>query len=184
MSRTTIWLLTLIVAIPAALAGCGRRVSYYRSPPIDGVRFHARAALAGPASDTLRVHITAINGAPEERTLEFSCGASSARLITRAPGRSRMWDYSALERHRQQAVRRDSVTGTPIIYIGCVGGLHALTLAPGDSAAPFGLIVPVRDVLGDSLPPGRYGVTARVSVGGRLVDHLEANDVELAAPPT
>jgi hypothetical protein len=44
------------------------------------------------------------------------------------------------------------------------------------------LTVPVREALGDSLPNGRYRVTARVLINGQLVQGLELGDVELSLP--
>jgi hypothetical protein len=182
MHRSSAYLLALLAGVSGVLAGCGHRVSYYRSPPVDGVRFHARALVDGARRDTLRVNVTAVNHTRHERRMEFGCPVA-ARLT--AAGGSRAWDYAALEEQRRRTVRRDPVTGAPILYLGCAGALGVETLAPGDSSnRRFWLSVPVRDILGDSLQPGRYRVTARIGVNQRLFDHIDAGEVELLAPPT
>ena len=60
--------------------------------------------------------------------------------------------------------------------------MQAIGLPPGKSKT-FVLLVPVKDVLGDSLPEGRYHVTANVRVNGTQVRGLRAGELTLSAPP-
>jgi hypothetical protein len=59
--------------------------------------------------------------------------------------------------------------------------MQAIGILPGKSIT-FTLAVPVEDVLGDSLPNGRYHVTVSIRVSGKHVRGLNANDVELSSP--
>jgi hypothetical protein len=60
--------------------------------------------------------------------------------------------------------------------------MQVIGLPPGKSTT-FVLLVAVKDVLGDSLPEGRYHVTATVRVSGALVRGLSAGEVKLSSPP-
>jgi hypothetical protein len=53
---------------------------------------------------------------------------------------------------------------------------------PGHSAAAA-VKVPVRDVLGDSLPPGQYRVEARLTGNAWKAGWLPAGEVPLRLPP-
>jgi hypothetical protein len=166
-----------IALISSCGLGCRHQTYSPPRPTIDAVEFSAQSNLVGQAADTLLVRVSAINGSRSTRILEFGCGATVARLSTAEP-RPRTWDYETFERRRQQTVGFDPRTGAPIVDLGCIS-YGSLTLAPGDSVRPFWLRVLVRDVLGDSLPPGRYRVTARIAVNGRLVGNLKAGEVDL-----
>lgn len=63
----------------------------------------------------------------------------------------------------------------------CSADLRIAVLSPG-AFYTFALDVPVREVLGDSLPAGRYRVTAALAINGDRIPGLEAGRIELAAP--
>jgi hypothetical protein len=65
---------------------------------------------------------------------------------------------------------------------GCPLPLYSARLAPGDTLAePFGYSTPLIELLGDSLPDGRYWFTARVHlVTPRLAQDVDAGALDLA----
>ena len=81
--------------------------------------------------------------------------------------------------------RRDTTPdGHPILYGVCTLALPVRMLAPGDSAALAAIALPVRTVLGDSLPPGRYRIEAQLVGNGSKAGFLRAGEVELRQPGT
>jgi hypothetical protein len=99
------------------------------------------------------------------------------RVRAKVTGNGKEWD-SDIWRPVKEPKTRDS-SGRPIIY-ACP--MQAIGLAPGKSES-FVLLVPVKDVLGDSLREGRYHVSASVRVSGTEVRGLSAGEVKLSAPP-
>jgi hypothetical protein len=61
---------------------------------------------------------------------------------------------------------------------GCTLSLPVRTFPPGDSETSV-LKVSVREILGDSLPSGRYKVTARLISNGGDGRELDAGEVVL-----
>src|SRR5688572_19002430 len=51
-------------------ASCGRKVTYYKPPPVHGLRFFAISQITGGARDSLYVRVSARNDAKEQRQLE------------------------------------------------------------------------------------------------------------------
>ena len=94
------------------------------------------------------------------------------RVYTVPPAQQRVWDYGAWTRS----------LSPPRV---CLLYLVQFTLAPGDSftAGEFLRSVGVRAVLGDSLPAGRYRVTAAVGVSGHSSGEIPAGTIDLRPPP-
>ncbi len=160
-----------------AAAACTKRVTYYQSPPITGLRFFSTAELTGPVADSLRVRVSARNDARVRRVLESGiCGyplVLRVYRLTDASGRraTAVWDSGVWERARQ---RPDEV---------CLALAVQVRMSPGDSAALAVLVLPVQAVLGDSLPPGRYRLTAQLNSSGGSAGEISAGVIELRAPP-
>jgi hypothetical protein len=93
-------------------------------------------------------------------------------------GNGKKWDSDVWRPVKQRETYDTS--GRPMIY-AC--SMQAFGLPPGKSKT-FVLLVPVKDVLGDSLPEGRYQVSASVRVSGTQVRGLSAGEVKLSSPPT
>jgi hypothetical protein len=66
-------------------------------------------------------------------------------------------------------------------YCLCEGLFVGMSFPPGSSYT-YVLKVPVTEVLGDSLPAGRYRVIAQLRLNGFLTRRFSAGDVQLAAP--
>lgn len=162
----------LLAALPL-LAGCRQHVnSQPLRAPIDGVQFVARARLLAPGDSLLEVRVRAVNEGRAIRTLEF--GSCSMNLGVASVGRTpeRKWEY---------LVWTDSARPAH----SCEPYLATRDLVPGASVSPSDYIrrVPIRAILGDSLPPGRYRVTARVTANGRSSGELVSGEVELRLSP-
>ena len=165
--------LAVILLVGSALAGCGRRRTPEQpnlSP--DGIRFMARSGLEAPGDTLLYVQVRAVNDARAPRTLEWGACTINVRISTLGPPPVRVWDYVAFERAL-----------TPKRF--CPMYLVTRDLSPGDSVSPAEYLrrIPVRRILGDSLPPGRYRATARVGTNGRSSGDIDGGEIELRPPP-
>jgi hypothetical protein len=67
-------------------------------------------------------------------------------------------------------------------FYGCDAVGHGAVIAPGDSLARFGVESPVIEVLGDSLPDGRYWFTAVIELNSAASPDIPAGDAQLSAP--
>jgi hypothetical protein len=144
----------------------------------EGFRYRAGSAVVGAASDTLRIAVVAVNGSPDERAIVISSPcAPFNRVAASVRASAREWDSDTWLPAKQPA-SHDSI-GRPIFF-GC--SMMVMGISPGTSRT-FVLVIPVSEVLGDSLPRGRYRITARVRINGELVRGLEAGEVELSSPP-
>ena len=174
MTPRTFRVLLLLVAAPALALACRRRLTYAPpSPRIDGVRFAAQAAVVSPGDSLLEVRVRAVNTARAVRMLEWGNCSMDVRVSSVGGTPARSWEYVAWANARRP----------PLV---CLLYLASRDLAPGDSIAPGDYFrrLPVRVILGDSLPPGRYRVTARVGANGRSSGDVAGGEVELRAPPT
>jgi hypothetical protein len=160
----------ILLCLPLVLACRHHRVRETRHLPIDGVRFVAHARLL-TSGDSLEVGVRAVNTGGAIRTLEFgdcsmNVGVSSVGLTP-----ARKWEYVLWVSSRRPR-------------LGCLDYQAIRDLAPGDSVSPadFRRRVSIRAILGDSLPAGRYRITARVTANGRPSGHLVVGEVELRPP--
>lgn len=171
--------LPLIVLAVALVVGCHRLTYEPESLRVDGFRYRAGSAVVGTAADTLRVVVVAVNESRQYRQLGRSVcpQPNSVRAKVRKSGKE--WD-SEIAEQRAAPIYRDS-SGRPI-PMACPAMLIVETFPPGASKT-FLLLVPVREVLGDSLPQGRYRITASVRINGYLVRGMDAGDVVLSSPP-
>jgi len=146
---------------------------------IDGFRYSVGSAVVGPALDTLRVAVVVVNGSSQQRFLSFPhCPPVLNPVKAIVRGESKEWNSETSEIHKQSQYF-DS-TGKPILQV-CDLVLIGMTFPP-EGSYTYVLKVPVREVLGDSLPTGRYRVTAQLRLNGYLTRRLAAGDVDLTAP--
>lgn len=82
-----------------------------------------------------------------------------------------MWDSSLWERARNP----DQV---------CLPLLVRQTFQPGAKGLVAQYIVAVRTILADSLPSGRYRLTAQLNSSGGQAGEVDAGILDLAVPPT
>ena len=161
--RSTLALLPLLSF--TATAGCHRG---YSGPVVESVRFAARAEVITPGDSLLRVRVIARNtGRAVTWSLELGHCSLNFRVAMLSQATPHEWDYA-----------RWRTAVNPL----CPAYLESWRLAPGDSLSTRDLerIVKVRDVLGDSLPPGRYRVIAFVGFNSSQTSgDLAAGEVEL-----
>src|SRR3954470_8640763 len=167
------------LAFEVLLAGCHHRTS---SAPeflrTDDFRYQAGSAVVGRVSDTLRVAVVVLNQSRDARLVPVSSACAPLnRINAKVTGNGKAWNSDMWRPAKQQETQ--DASGRPIIQ-ACP--MQAFRLLPGKSTT-FVLPVPVKDVLGDSLPEGRYHVTASVRVSGTQVRGLNAGEVKLSSPP-
>ena len=160
----------LLVCLTAALA-CRHRSAGPPRPSLDGVRFMARAEVLSPGDSVLDIRVRAINGSRRMRTLEY--GACSMDVLVSSVGLTPERQWSHVAWYNGPAGRH-----------ACLLYLASATLTPGDSVAPgeYSRRIPIRLILGDSLPPGRYRVIGRVGANGRSSGDLDAGQFDLRRP--
>lgn len=165
----------LFAFLALSLVGCHRTSARYEFLRTNGFRYRTGSAVVGTALDTLRVAVVVVNESRQPRLIWMSsiC-APFNRVGVSVSSNARKWDSDIWQPPKRLPTRDPS--GIPII---CAGPASMLGLPPGASRT-FVLAVPVREVLGDSLPNGRYRVTARVLINGDLVRGLELGDVDLS----
>jgi hypothetical protein len=136
-----------------------------RRLPIDGVRFVGHATLT-PA-DSLEVRVRAVNTGGAIRTLEFSDCSMNVGVASVGLAPARKWEYVTWASARRPRIR-------------CLAYSGLRDLAPGDSISPadYRRRLAVDAILGDSLPPGRYRITARVAANGH-VSSVVVGEVDL-----
>jgi hypothetical protein len=167
------------LAFEVLLAGCHHRTS---STPeflrTDDFRYQAGSAVVGRVSDTLRVAVVVLNQSRDARLVPVSSACAPLnRINAKVTGNGKAWNSDMWRPAKQQETQ--DASGRPIIH-ACP--MQAFGLLPGKSTT-FVLLVPMKDVLGDSLPEGRYHVTASVRVSGTQVRGLNAGEVKLSSPP-
>jgi hypothetical protein len=132
------------------------------------VRFVARASVLAPDDTLLEVRVRAVNAGRAIRTVEFGNCSMNVGVSTVGLTAARKWEYVVWATSRRP-------------QIPCLPYQATRDLAPGDSVSPTDFMrrIPIRAILGDSLPPGRYRITARVTVNGRPSDNLVSGELEL-----
>src|SRR2546430_1429779 len=147
-------------ALVLGFIGCHRFKNAPGLLSAEGFRYSAGSAIVGAAHDTLRIAVVVVNESNQQRVIGFPwCPPIYNPLKARVSARRRAWDSEPYEQ-RKDPMPRDS-TGKP--SRACLAMLPVMSFPPGGSHT-YVLNVPVREVLGDSLPAGRYRVTARLYI--------------------
>jgi hypothetical protein len=162
------------------LGACHNRRTYYQGPSVDGFRFGAYATIAGPRADTLRVSATAENVSDHPLQDEWGTCYQLNRLAVVAQIGTRTWNSKTWEIGRLPVYH--DATGREI-QMACAPVVVMTTVPPG-GLLRYELRVPVKEILGDSLPAGGYRISARIAINGRETKNLPAGELELRAPPT
>lgn len=156
-----------------ALVGCYLlgACAYFRPrtpPEPESVDFNAQVDVIAPGDSLVRVRVVATNRGSLTWTLELGPCSMNIRVTSLDAVSTHEWDF---ERWR--------IAVNP--KAACVGYRAPYVLAPGGSVASSELerVVRMRDVLGDSLPAGRYRVTATVSFSNQPPTEVPVGEVEL-----
>ncbi len=166
-----------------SIVGCHHGASVPEPLRVEDVRSTARSALVGLNLDTLRVDVTVLNTAKTPRSLSMSpCFGNP--LVIKVQRDGRIWESAAWEREKvHMPTPRDSAGKEIPLGLIC-SVMMVRELLPGRSVLAYSSSTPVREVLGDSLPPGRYQIRAFFSLNRRSIKGLPAGEVELRVPPT
>jgi hypothetical protein len=164
--RTRIIALALAFALGLAGPACGRDPAPAPGPAVassvehDGIRYTAETLVLESFPVQLHTVVTVTNAGTGERTVEMpgGCPVLLRAHPASADGGAPAWDQA-----------RDIV---------CTLQLMILRLGPGESR-PITGGAGAGDVLGDSLPNGRYRLSALVFPDGGTLE-LPAGEVELA----
>ena len=167
-------------ALALLLSACHHSTYTHPGMSTSGFRFSPGSAIVGDASDTLRVAVVVVNGSREQREIAIpTCAPFLNQVQAKLRRNGRVWSSETYEK-RKMPTYFDSV-GRPIPQV-CPAVLLVMTFPPGASHT-YVVRVPVRDILGDSLPSGRYSVMASLRINGDLKKALDAGHVELAHKP-
>jgi hypothetical protein len=144
---------------------------------LDQIGFSARSALVGPPADSIQVTVVAVNESSHDRMMEISgCPPRPVTILARHANKT--WNSRVWERSKAPVYRDSAGHILPTIsmcYI--VGG----QVSPGGTRS-YDDRISVRDILGDSLPPGRYKSTARLYINRQEAKALSAGEIELHLP--
>lgn len=133
-----------------AAAGCHRNSmnEIEKSGTAEGVRFTAEASVSPDNADTVFVALRATNRSSGYRTVVFlpagKCGVSVAFATGRGKA-TRVW--------RLQSPPKKLPPGVAEV---CSASALMAQFGPGGSVYTVRTAMPVRTILGDSLPPGLY----------------------------
>ena len=149
----------------------------------EDIRSVARSALVGLNLDTLRVDVTVLNTAKTPRAFVIRpCFWNPLVLKVQRDGR--IWESTAWERERMKAPEVRDSTGKVIPQVFTCSGIMMRQLLPRRSVLAYSSSTAVRNILGDSLPPGRYHIRASFWLNERGIKTISAGEVELRLPPT
>ncbi len=141
-----------------------------------GYRYRAGAAVVGPERDTLRVAVVVVNESNQQRELAFyGCPLWGHAVKIQVVAGGRNWNSEVYD-EQQHVGFRDS-TGKLMPEI-CMGDLRVMRFPSGASYTSV-LKAPIKEILGDSLPGGRYRVTAQLVGNGGDGRKLDAGKVFL-----
>ena len=165
-----------------SIVGCHHEAPVPEPLRVEDVRSTARSALVGLKLDTLHVDITVLNTANTPRALVIS-PCSGNPLVIKVQRDGRIWESSAWEREKVQMPTFCDAAGKVIPQVFTCSAVMMRELLPGRSVLAYSSSIPVREVLGDSLPPGRYQIRAFFSLNRRSITGIPAGEVELRVPP-
>jgi hypothetical protein len=151
VKRPTMCQLAITVFGCAAFAAC-HRVSYYEAPELKGISFEAYSAFRGPSLDTVGIWSRLIATEDASPTIQRGGCPPSAQfeLVSANPREAHKWDYFAM----LEAKSRQAGMG-----FGCLAILLVGPITPEMEQSALWFTIATKDVLGDSLPPGRYKIT-------------------------
>lgn len=136
--------------------------------------------MVGDSSDTLRVAVVVVNESREQRGIILpSCPPFLNQLQAKVGANGHSWDSETYEKRRMPRYFDSSGKVIPQV---CAPVMRVMTFPPGGSYT-YVLKVPVHDILGDSLPSGRYHVVASLRLNADWKHGLDAGDVQLTKPP-
>ncbi len=149
----------------AGAAACGSPVDGLRSGPPGGeaISYSARTVLLESYPVQIRTWVDVRNDASTPQTVEFPDGCV---VVIRA---------------YRDAARTGAPAWDQFRRVGCRMAIVPVTVQPGETEQIGAPTVSARDVLGDSVPDGRYWLSAVIRPGGERLE-LPAGQADLAVP--
>lgn len=173
MERVTTRSLPIAILACVVVLGCHRR-RYYEAPELVGVLFEAYAAFRGPSLDTVGIWSRMITTDSAQPTLQWArCGPTATFELVSADSRNRR-QWSSYEWEQAQARKHGMV-------LACVASLAEGPITPEMRQNRLSFSIATKDVLGDSLPGGRYKITIQLPVMGSRP--ILAGFLDLRSPP-
>jgi hypothetical protein len=167
-----------VAAIFFALAGC-HNVQYSSAPDLSGVRFYGYSEISG--ADRSSITVSAIAQNRSNRAVNIQIGQCypgiDINVYKSGAGQIPAWTFEKWRASDGPAVLSGFQQNV------CVGGVLSGMLDPGKSLVSDHGELPIRIILGDSLPPGRYRIGLRSDVSGSPANFIPAGDLDLPAPP-
>lgn len=175
MTRSTQWRMAIAIVGFAAVVAC-HRVRYYEPPKLEGISFEAYSAFRGPSLDTVGIWSRLIATEHASPTLQRGGCPPSAQfeLVSGNPRESHKWDYFSM----LEADARKSGMG-----FGCLAYLLVGPMVPAMKQNALWFAIATKDVLGDSLPAGRYMITLFLPIIGSKPIPAGLLDLRRSAPP-
>ena len=124
-----------------------------------GVSFEAYSAFRGPSLDTVGIWSRIIITENTPPTLQWSMCGSTAQfeLVSGDARQHHKWDSHRME--EADARKRG-------LEFVCIGSLGEGPITPEMKRNQLSFSIATKDVLGDSLPGGRYKITLRLPIVG------------------
>lgn len=154
------------------------------APPIDdlsAVRFHGSSVVGGLGPRMLRTRVAAINTSNRLVQMYYgSCALMVALFSVAHPSAIPAWRSADRGPRERPNVRH-------FLY-ACTADLRGRVIAPSDSDV-FELVVPLAEILADTLPFGRYRVTASLALGNQnprvagATRRLDLGEISILAAP-
>lgn len=128
---------------------------------VEGVAYRVETAVLESFPVQLRPAITVRNEGDAERTVRFPDGCIALLRVYRDASRTGnpVWDQART--------------------VGCAAAIQEFTVAPGDSTIIRRSTISAAEILGDSLPPGRYYFTVVLRPDWQTLE-LAAGEADLA----
>lgn len=176
--RRTTGRAALVAILSCGALGCatggGKEVALH--PTLNGLELSATSVPSDvDSSRVLQTRVTITNASDSTVVISYGACPVSLRVYHNAErAEPYSWDSAALP-------NPDPSTG---LYRGfCVSTAQESRLAPGESIspAPFDVATPVGQILGDSLPSGRYYLVARVRLSPHPLTEV-APDTVVSVP--
>ena len=163
-----------IAAFACAFSAC-HRVSYYEPPKLRGISFEAYSALRGPLLDSVGIWSRLIATKDASPTIERGGCPPSAQfeLVSGDPHEVHKWDYFAMMEAKSRAAG---------VGFGCLLYLAVGPITPEMQQSALWFTIATKDVLGDSLPSGRYKITLFLPIVGSKPIPAGMLDLRRAGP--
>ena len=173
----------------------------YMGLPSSGLDYGGNIGIRGAARDSVAIEVNARNHSTDSIDVQISSMCTrgvepnfTVRVYGSRHGLLRRrgqpvwtldaWREAKWRQAEAKRVRKPPINGLEeVIVPTCAGVSYSLRFSRGDTRSLGARAIAIRDVLGDSLPPGRYVVSAQIRGNGfTYVAETRLGDIELREP--